>query len=335
MAGLGGLVLDRKKGIPLYLQVINEIEQQLRTGRLVPGERLPPERELALELGVSRNTVSLAYRWLEQEGWLSSRQGRGTFVSPLLEMSQPASARSRLVNLLDRALQEALAAGLSLQEFLTLAQEVVMEKDRQLGTVNVVFVECNREQLDYFARELQLGAGVTIVPLLLEELVRDPGLARQALEQADLVVTTFFHLDEVNALLPPGSKPALGIALDPLLETVVRMARLPQGTRVGLVCLSRAFGERVQRSMENAGIQLDVDVITSRDRAELARFVAGREVIVASPGRRREVEQIKGAGATVIEFVYRPDAGSINTLKAAVLDTRRKRQQRSDPVVSG
>ncbi len=326
-----GIRIDRDSGALLHAQIRDQIIGLVRTGRLPAGSRLPAERELARRLGVSRNTVALAYRWLEREGRITSWQGRGTFVCP----GGNGDTRQRLVAHIDSSFQQALADGLSADEFLTLVQERIAAHDRVTRKVRVVFIECNREQLDYFARELQLGAGVAIVPVLLDEAMRRPERARPVLEAADLVVTTFFHLDDVNALLPPGKGPAVGIALDPQLDTVVRIARLPRDGNVGLVCISRAFADRVQRSVANAGIELQLDVTTSRDRAELEAFLRGRRAVIASPGRRREVELLAGPGVTVIEFVYRPDAGSVNLLKSVVWELHRKLQQGSGPGASG
>ena len=64
----------------LYLQVANAIEEALRSGRLRVGDRLPAERELALELDVSRTTVTGAYQELHARGLLRGHVGRGTVI---------------------------------------------------------------------------------------------------------------------------------------------------------------------------------------------------------------------------------------------------------------
>jgi DNA-binding transcriptional MocR family regulator len=71
---------DPMSGEALYLQVARAIEDALRAGRLQVGDRLPPERELALDLGVSRTTVTGAYQELQARGILRGHVGRGTTV---------------------------------------------------------------------------------------------------------------------------------------------------------------------------------------------------------------------------------------------------------------
>lgn len=64
----------------LARQIYRQIRAAIAGGRLKRGDRLPPTRELAQRLDVSRNTVALAFEWLVAEGLLSGRTGAGTFV---------------------------------------------------------------------------------------------------------------------------------------------------------------------------------------------------------------------------------------------------------------
>lgn len=72
---------DRRPGEPVHRQLERHLAELIRSGRLGAGERLPPARELAVALGLSRNTVTHSYRSLVDEGLLSAHVGRGTFVT--------------------------------------------------------------------------------------------------------------------------------------------------------------------------------------------------------------------------------------------------------------
>jgi GntR family transcriptional regulator/MocR family aminotransferase len=65
---------------PVYRQLADHLAEWIRAGRLPAGERLPPTRELAASIGLSRNTVTRAYEWLIEAGFLGAHVGRGTFV---------------------------------------------------------------------------------------------------------------------------------------------------------------------------------------------------------------------------------------------------------------
>ena len=75
--------LDTDSTSTLQTQLIGQISTSITTGRLKPGSRLPGTRALSEQLGVSRNTVLLAYESLVAEGYVESREGAGTFVSAL------------------------------------------------------------------------------------------------------------------------------------------------------------------------------------------------------------------------------------------------------------
>jgi DNA-binding transcriptional MocR family regulator len=73
--------LDSSSEIPLYRQLASFIHDLVRSGRLAAGDRLPPTRDLASQLGLNRTTVSAAYELLETEGILTGQVGRGSFIA--------------------------------------------------------------------------------------------------------------------------------------------------------------------------------------------------------------------------------------------------------------
>lgn len=87
-------------GVPIYRQIVNQIKHLVASERLKPGDEMPPIRKLAQHLIINPNTVARAYRDLEQEGILVSRQGSGTRVS---DDGSPLSERQRMKILSERA----------------------------------------------------------------------------------------------------------------------------------------------------------------------------------------------------------------------------------------
>lgn len=73
--------LDIKSRLPIYEQIVNEMQAQVVKGILEPGDRVPSIRELAALLGINPNTVSKAYQELERLEILSTVKGRGTFIT--------------------------------------------------------------------------------------------------------------------------------------------------------------------------------------------------------------------------------------------------------------
>ena len=77
------LRLDFYSGLPIYTQIVNQIQSQLANGRLKPGDQLPTVRALAQELRVNFNTVARAYRILDEARIISTQQGRGTYITEI------------------------------------------------------------------------------------------------------------------------------------------------------------------------------------------------------------------------------------------------------------
>lgn len=312
-------VIARKNGIPIYVQLKNQIKDLIQRGVWAAGHRLPTERELAGQLGVSRNTVSLAYAELETEGILARRQGSGTYVLAGEGSVGSTGRRERLLKIIDLAIEEASHMGFSIDDFTAIMLLRVRERKEVLGRLQVAFIECNREQLDYFTRELELGSGVYIHPLLLADLRAAPEEASERLGRMDLVVTTFYHQDEVRELGVPADK-ILGIALEPDVASIVRIARVPRTSTLPVVCLSPSFGRSITEALAAAGLSFAaMPVITTRSSEELLPALGDAGTVVVSPGRKKDVEAVVPAGTEIVEFVFHPDAGSITMLKAALL----------------
>src|SRR5688572_4114713 len=81
-------------GGPLFGQIYRALKEEILTGRLAPGARLPSTRRLASDLGVSRNTTAPIYDQLFAEGYLVTRTGSGTYVAPELPKPKPRAPRN-------------------------------------------------------------------------------------------------------------------------------------------------------------------------------------------------------------------------------------------------
>lgn len=111
------LNLDFHSGLPIYTQIVNQIQSQLVNGILKPGDQLPTVRALASELRVNFNTVARAYRILDEERIISTQQGRGTYITeiPPPEITEKLRQES-LAELTQRFINEAIRLGFSERE---------------------------------------------------------------------------------------------------------------------------------------------------------------------------------------------------------------------------
>jgi GntR family transcriptional regulator len=109
-------------GVPIYAQIVNGVKFLVASGRLAPGEELPPIRSLAEELLVNPNTVARAYRELEVAGVVTKRRTAGTFVSETAARLTVDQRRDLLAPRVDALLTEAQGLGVGLDDLIELVR---------------------------------------------------------------------------------------------------------------------------------------------------------------------------------------------------------------------
>src|ERR1019366_6638301 len=117
------LHISANDGVPIYLQIVNQVKYLVASGRLAPGAEMPPIRVLAEQMLINPNTVARAYRELETAGIVVKRRTAGTFVS---DAGAPLARRERLRILserIDALLAEAQQMNVGLDEIVQLVRQ--------------------------------------------------------------------------------------------------------------------------------------------------------------------------------------------------------------------
>jgi GntR family transcriptional regulator len=123
--------ISASDGVPIYLQIVNQVKYQVASGRLAPGVEMPPIRVLAEQLVVNPNTVARAYRELELAGVVTKRRTAGTYVS---DGGSPLARRERvriLTERVDALLAEARQMNIRTEEIVELLQQRDEAMDEQ------------------------------------------------------------------------------------------------------------------------------------------------------------------------------------------------------------
>ncbi len=107
--------VDPRSGIPIYLQIIEQVKRSVALGLLASGEQLPTVKQLALDLTVNPNTVARAYRDLEHDGVIETASGRGSFVraNGSADAASIAAGRDVACGEIDGAVRTAKSLGLA------------------------------------------------------------------------------------------------------------------------------------------------------------------------------------------------------------------------------
>lgn len=313
--------LEKKNGIPLYLQLKKQIMKQIQKGNVKIGSKMPTERELAAQLNVSRNTVSSAYKELEQQGIIKSYQGKGTFVEEEARIWKHNDLKDKISKFIDLALEEAVEAGIETEEFLELVHERVDKKRILMDKLVAVYAECNIEQAKMFSEELSKRCNMNVIPLTISDFKEMKPKTVEIINSSQVIITTFNHVNEITELTSIVKKEVLGVAINPDLGTIVKIARYPEGTKFGFVCISDEFMYKIKGALKKSGLDvIDIEYTNIYEENELRKFIKSKDIIVVSPGRHKDVGKINNNEKEIIEFLYVLDDGTVKALKSKMIE---------------
>ena len=124
--------LTQQDGVPVYLQILNQIKQLIASRRLMPRQELPAIRVLAEQLLINPNTVARAYRELENAGWVYKKRGAGTFVS---EQNTPLSleaCRQIIGERINGLVTEAGHMNIPTEEVISMIRQAAKDRKRSI-----------------------------------------------------------------------------------------------------------------------------------------------------------------------------------------------------------
>jgi GntR family transcriptional regulator len=221
--------------LPIHRQIKNGLEYAIGFGQLPAGTRLPSVRELASELKVAPNTVARAYQELQEDGFLVTQPGRGTFVSDLVETDTSSQvSRSTLQGVLQPAIASAFAIGFSRDEIIEGVNEILADKKIIVG-----FVGINQLLVDKWTAILERefrDLGMQVLGFVLDEVRQDLTGTLRKLQAAHRVFTGVPTYAEVRRLLGDHNKKVSALLSELSVATHQVLANLPPTGLIGLVC---------------------------------------------------------------------------------------------------
>ena len=123
--------LDAHSGVPVYRQLIDQVQAAVASGVLGAGDQLPTVRQVAVDLAINPNTVLRSYREMEIRGLLDTQQGTGTFVADRkVEYSRDERDR-QLGQLVGEFVSRAGAAGFTLKQLMKALRDLQPEDERK------------------------------------------------------------------------------------------------------------------------------------------------------------------------------------------------------------
>jgi GntR family transcriptional regulator len=121
--------LDAHSGVPVYRQLIDQVQAAIASNALAVGDQLPTVRQVAVDLAINPNTVSRAYREMEIRGLLDTQQGTGTFVADRKVEYSKDDRERMLGQLVGEFVSRAGAAGFTLKQLLKTLRDLQPDED--------------------------------------------------------------------------------------------------------------------------------------------------------------------------------------------------------------
>jgi DNA-binding transcriptional regulator YhcF (GntR family) len=315
--------LEEPYNLPYYLQLKNILKSRIQSGAII-SNKLPPVRQSARDFGVSVNTVLRAYNELGREGIVTSEVGKGTFVNITRQELKSHNRQVLLKKIIEHALEEALSLEFSMEEFQRAVTDYITEKQEMMRNIRLCFIECNIEQLTYFTNHLELDPHIRRIPILLEDIRKQNKAEIQKTVDCDILVTSFYHLREVQKNYEYLDKPIIGINIEPDVTTLIQVARIPADDRIGIVTTSLQFKKEIREVLQKLNLAFSGILETnSHDNETVKEIVRKCDTVLVSPKQKSVVQSYARDGTKVIEFVFTPDRTSINNLKLAILELKK------------
>lgn len=268
---------DGTDGVLLYRQLATELRYRIAMGNLEPGDRLPSLREGERRWGVSLHTVRRAYRALEDEGLVETRDRSGTRVSPHPPQVEASRDGDRFASTVLRLARERF--GWDVDRLLTRIEQ----QARETAPVDdrVWVAECSDWLSARLARQISARWDVDARPWRLDDVgSAPPGL---------LVSTFYHHLDVTRRAGPRTTEPVfLTVELDPTYLNEVEQALSSRARRLLLCGVEPGTTRAMARDLRTAinlesGHGIDIAMAVTRVPSTLVDRASADTLVVCSP----------------------------------------------------
>ncbi len=316
------VAIDARLREPITAQLADQIRWLIALGDLRPGDQLPTVQALAEQLRINRNTVAAVYAALRDEGYLVAQRGAGTFVADN-DVVRQAVQRAALGKLVDRALDEAVALGYSPEEFAEAAAVRSQMRTMLRRRRRALFVECNVPEIEHFSQDLARALGITVEGVHLDEVRSDPAGFRRRAAACGLVITTFFHFEEVRQATGRAAE-VFGIGAGLEIHFLRALAQLPRGTKVAICCVDRDRAARLQTLVINTGVQhLDMTAVGVNEAERFRRAVRDTEYVYVSEAAYPEAVRLVEDPTRLRVYQLALDRAGIEMLKVRLAESER------------
>ena len=310
--------------IPIYRQLVDQINAEIRSGVLPTGTQLPTVREMAEQMHLSCGTVKRVYDRLQEMGDIEMTRRRGTFVKYVREDRD--SRKVMAMTAIDRMIRKLTELNFSPAEIQIFLNLKMREWGLKWSGVRVAMVTDYVELSTALERQLTQLGNVRVSVCQLKQLREYPYSVD---EQSDVILASAQDGQRLQSILPDGSK-LIKLAFCVPPESAYALARASDGA-LGVVCAEPGLAALVSNQLPEDVRRLRV--LRADDADGRAAFFEGLDAVVVAPDWEtycdpelsRQIEGYRAANA-LVTFDYRIDEGSMLYLEERINRIRDERQ---------
>ena len=276
------LNIKRESSFTIHVQLKEQIKGLILNNLLPEGSQLPTVRQLGEFLRINKNTASKVYRELENEGYVRSEKGRGTFVSKCEKQLKT----NEFIEAVEGVLKKGIEYGLSLDEIWGIvysrSQHFKMIEARNRSR-KIAIIECNPSSMKEFKQMIVSQAGkVEIETVYIEELKNSYNSVESKIKDIEIVVIPYIHFEEVKKELAKLEKEVITIGTSQSFKILTYVKKL-KNKNVGVIgysaedesAISKQFNRINVKSFEYFG-----GIAGKEENLILKEFLRGVDVLI-------------------------------------------------------
>lgn len=308
---------------PIYKQLVASIREEIASGRLVAGARLPSMRDLARERGVSLGTIRHVYALLEREGLIESRRGRGTYVAMPERESDQTGRKEKALHVIDEAINKLSDLGFNTRESQIYFELRLRQKEDATRPIRIAVVAVTPEERSIIGQSLDNIGAARAYRLSYNDVISQPDRLDVGF---DFVVAPAPLFKELNYLVPEHVM-VMPVAITVSQDTVMACHRIPRGAHVGVLAVSAGFQDILRQECPSllfgaGSVEFELFGNLGRTRS----FVERQDVLLLSPNYKNLVETREASllrremikDKVVIPCAFACDHGSLLYLNHAI-----------------
>ncbi|MEF9938993.1 MAG: GntR family transcriptional regulator [Clostridium sp.] len=256
--------IDHHSKIPVYGQIADWIERQIKDGTLKEGQRLPAERKMCSQTGAARNTVKRAYEELAKRGLVITEQNSGSYI----KKQDFIKEEKKTERMAAAGVQKLRELGISRHETEHLFLKYIWNHLPEAEKVKTAWVDCSVEILQDTAKEIEKFCNTRVTPLLLDDVLNNGDLLANG--GYDIVATTINHFDDILHISEKrtGNAPSYGMDMVVLAVSqmsVSRIAKIEPDMRVIVIYEDEWYRYSIERYLQEFAVKGKIKYITMEE----------------------------------------------------------------------